>query len=333
MTRIALNGLGRIGKLVLRRLMDTSPEIDVVLINDISGDLSQHALLMEFDSIHGHWPTPVEASDDGLRIAGKDIPLRSERDPAALGLQNYNIDVMVDCTGVFKSKAKLQPYFDQSVPRVLVSAPVKDEGALNIVYGVNHHLYDGSQTIVTAASCTTNCLAPVIKVIKETFGLRRGSFTTVHDVTNTQTIADRAHKDPRRARSALMNMIPTTTGSAKAIIDIYPELAGKLMGHAIRIPLLNASLTDCAFELERATTTEAVNAAFEEAAQGELEGILGYEERPLVSTDYLNDDRSSIIDALSTVVIDGTHAKIYAWYDNEWGYACRMVDLIRMMIK
>lgn len=333
MTRIALNGLGRIGKLVLRRLMDTSPEIDVVLINDISGDLSQHALLMEFDSIHGRWPTPVEASDDGLRIAGKDIPLRSERDPAALGLQNYNIDVMVDCTGVFKSKAKLQPYFDQSVPRVLVSAPVKDEGALNIVYGVNHHLYDGSQTIVTAASCTTNCLAPVIKVIKETFGLRRGSFTTVHDVTNTQTIADRAHKDPRRARSALMNMIPTTTGSAKAIIDIYPELAGKLMGHAIRIPLLNASLTDCAFELERATTTEAVNAAFEEAAQGELEGILGYEERPLVSTDYLNDDRSSIIDALSTVVIDGTHAKIYAWYDNEWGYACRMVDLIRMMIK
>ena len=333
MTRIALNGLGRIGKLVLRRLMDTSPEIDVVLINDISGDPSQHALLMEFDSIHGRWPTPVEASDDGLRIAGKDIPLRSERDPAALGLQNYNIDVMVDCTGVFKSKAKLQPYFDQSVPRVLVSAPVKDEGALNIVYGVNHHLYDGSQTIVTAASCTTNCLAPVIKVIKETFGLRRGSFTTVHDVTNTQTIADRAHKDPRRARSALMNMIPTTTGSAKAIIDIYPELAGKLMGHAIRIPLLNASLTDCAFELERATTTEAVNAAFEEAAQGELEGILGYEERPLVSTDYLNDDRSSIIDALSTVVIDGTHAKIYAWYDNEWGYACRMVDLIRMMIK
>jgi glyceraldehyde 3-phosphate dehydrogenase len=219
------------------------------------------------------------------------------------------------------------------VKKVVVSAPVKDGNAANIVYGVNNDVYNaGTQNIITAASCTTNCLAPVVKVIHEGFGIRHGSITTIHDVTNTQTIVDRPAKDLRRARSALNSLIPTTTGSATAITLIYPELAGKLNGHAVRVPLLNASLTDCVFEVETPTTVEAVNALFKEAAQGSLRGILGYEERPLVSSDYVNDTRSTIIDALSTMVINETQVKIYAWYDNEMGYAYRLIDVANMVI-
>ena len=243
------------------------------------------------------------------------------------------IDLVIDCTGVFKTAAKVAPYYAAGVKKVVVSAPVKDEAALNLVYGVNHHLYNPAKhNLITAASCTTNCLAPVVKVIHEAIGIRHGSITTIHDVTNTQTIVDRPAKDMRRARSALLNLIPTTTGSATAITLIYPELKGRLNGHAVRVPLLNASLTDCVFEVERATTVEEVNALFAAAAaEGPLKGILGYEVRKLVSSDYTNDPRSSIIDAASTMVVNGTQVKIFAWYDNEWGYACRLADITRMV--
>jgi len=329
MTRIALNGLGRIGKLALRRMIDEGLGAQIVLLNDIAGDADQHALLMEFDSVHGRWPVPVGADGDALLLDGHRIPLSREKTIEALPLEG--VDLVIDATGVFKTEAKIAPYFAAGVRRVVVSAPVKDGDALNLVYGINHDLYDGSQRIVTAASCTTNCLAPVVKVIHEALGIRHGSITTIHDVTNTQTIVGRPAKDMRRARSALANLIPTTTGSATAITLIYPELAGRLNGHAVRVPLLNASLTDCVFEVERPTTAEEVNSLVKAAAEGPLAGILGYEERPLVSTDYINDSRSGIVDAGSTMVINGTQVKIYAWYDNEWGYACRLVDIARMV--
>jgi len=331
MPRIALNGLGRIGKLVLRDLIDTGAGGDIVLLNDPVGDAEQHALLMEFDSVHGRWRTPVAAADGALELNGGRIRLTHEKTIEALPLAELGVDLVIDCTGVFKTGAKVAPYYAAGVKKVVVSAPVKDGGALNLVYGVNHDLYDGSQTLVTAASCTTNCLAPVVKVIHETLGIKHGSITTIHDVTNTQTIVDRPAKDMRRARSALMNLIPTTTGSATAITLIYPELKGRLNGHAVRVPLLNASLTDCVFEVERQTTVEEVNALFKAAAEGPLKGILGYEARPLVSCDFTNDPRSSIVDGPSTMVTGGTQVKIYAWYDNEWGYACRLADIARLV--
>lgn len=331
MPRIALNGLGRIGKLVLRDPIDTGAGGEIVLLNDPAGDAEQHALLMEFDSVHGRWKTPVDHAEGMLILGGRPIRLTHEKTLDALPLRDLGVDLVVDCSGVFKTAAKVAPYYAAGVAKVIVSAPVKDGGALNIVYGVDHHLYDGSQTLLTAASCTTNCLAPVVKVIHEALGIRHGSITTIHDVTNTQTIVDRPAKDIRRARSALMNLIPTTTGSATAISLIYPELKGRLNGHAVRVPLLNASLTDCVFEVERPTTIEEVNALFSAAAGGPLKGILGYETRPLVSSDFTNDPRSSIIDAPSTMVINGTQVKIYAWYDNEWGYACRLADIARMV--
>ena len=331
MPRIALNGLGRIGKLLLRDLIDTGAGGDIVLLNDIGGDAAQHALLMEFDSVHGRWPTPVAAEDDALVLNGTRIPLTHHKRIEDLPLAALGVDLVIDCTGVFKTAAKIAPYFDAGVKQVAVSAPVKDGGALNLVYGVNHHLYDGTQRIVTAASCTTNCLAPIVKVIHEAIGIKHGSITTIHDVTNTQTIVDRPAKDMRRARSALLNLIPTSTGSATAITLIYPELKGRLNGHAVRVPLLNASITDCVFELDRATTVDEVNALFQAAADGPLKGILGFESRPLVSSDFTNDPRSSIIDGPSTMVINGTQLKVYAWYDNEWGYACRLGDITRMI--
>ncbi len=330
MTRIAINGLGRIGKLLLRRLVDQGMGGAVALLNDPAGTPEQHALLMEFDSVHGRWAIPVVHDAAALTLEGHRIPLTQERDPAALPLDG--IAVMVDCTGVFRTPAKLAPYHAAGVTKVIVSAPVKEAPALNLVYGVNHHLYDpATHHLITAASCTTNCLAPLVKVVHEALGIRHGSITTIHDVTNTQTIVDRPAKDPRRARSALVNLIPTTTGSATAIALIYPELAGRLNGHAVRVPLLNASLTDAVFEVERATTVAEVNALFRAAAEGPLAGILGYEERPLVSTDYRGDARSAVLDAPSTMVVNGTQVKLYAWYDNEWGYACRLADIVRMV--
>jgi len=250
-----------------------------------------------------------------------------------LPLKEAGVDLVIDCTGFFKTPERVQPYFQAGVKKVLVSAPIKSESALNLVYGINHHLYDPLQHhLITAASCTTNCLAPVVKVLHEEIGIQHGSITTIHDVTNTQTIVDRPAKDLRRARSALNSLIPTTTGSATAITLIYPDLKGRLNGHAVRVPLLNASLTDCVFELKRPTTVEEVNQLFENYANGSLQGILGFERRPLVSTDYVNDPRSAIIDGLSTMVVNGTQVKVYAWYDNEWGYVMRMADLAKMIL-
>ncbi|MDG1280853.1 MAG: ArsJ-associated glyceraldehyde-3-phosphate dehydrogenase [Pseudorhodobacter sp.] len=328
MTTYAVNGLGRIGKLALRPLLESGA--DIAWINDAVGDPEMHAHLLEFDTVHGRWPADFGWDADSVSIDGKRLPFIGTRDLNALPLNG--VDVVLDCTGVFKTAAKIAPYFEAGVKKMVVSAPVKDGGAANIVYGVNHDQYDpATQNIITAASCTTNCLAPVVKVIHEALGIKHGSITTIHDMTNTQTIVDRPAKDLRRARSALNSLIPTTTGSATAITLIYPELKGRLNGHAVRVPLLNASLTDCVFELTRETTVEEVNALFKAAAEGPLKGILGYEERPLVSADYTNDTRSSIIDAPSTMVVNGTQLKVYAWYDNEMGYAHRMVDVARMV--
>ena len=328
MTVYALNGLGRIGKLALKPLLERGTKI--AWINDAVGDPEMHAHLFEFDTVHGRWKANFAHDEGSVTIDGQRLPFIGTRDIAALPLAG--VDVVIDCTGVFKTEAKLAPYFDAGVKKVVISAPVKDGDAANIVYGVNHDTYEPDRhRIVTAASCTTNCLAPVVKVIHENLRIKHGSITTIHNVTNTQTIVDRPAKDLRRARSALNSLIPTTTGSATAITLIYPELSGRLNGHAVRVPLLNASLTDCVFEVERETIAEEVNALFKAAAEGPLNGILGYEERPLVSTDYTNDERSSIVDAPSTMVINGTQVKVYAWYDNEMGYAHRLVDVACMV--
>ncbi len=328
MTTYAVNGLGRIGKLALKPLLEKGAKI--AWINDAVGDPEMHAHLLEFDTVHGRWDATFEHDTDSVTINGTRLPFIGTKDLHALPLDG--VDVVIDCTGVFKTEAKLAPYFEAGVKKVVISAPVKDGPTANIVYGVNQETYDPYQhKIITAASCTTNCLAPVVKVIHENLGIRHGSITTIHDVTNTQTIVDRPAKDLRRARSALNSLIPTTTGSATAITLIYPELKGRLNGHAVRVPLLNASLTDCVFEVERATDADEVNAFFKAASEGELKGILGYEDRPLVSTDYTNDIRSSIVDAPSTMVVNGTQVKIYAWYDNEMGYAHRLVDVALMV--
>ena len=331
MTRIAINGLGRIGKLVLRDLIDHGSNGDIVLINEPNADAEQLATLIEFDSVHGRWGGDFSWADGSLTLKSQKINVTQEKNINPVPLKENDIDLVVDCTGQFKTGPKIAPYFSGGAKKVIISAPVKDKDALNLVYGINHDLYDGSQNLITAASCTTNCLAPIVKVIHKNLGIKHGSITTIHDVTNTQTIVDRPSKDMRRARSALNNLIPTTTGSAKAITMIYPELKGKLNGHAVRVPLLNASLTDCVFEVERATSEQEVNSLFEEASNKSLKGILGFEKRPLVSSDYTNDPRSSIVDGLSTMVVNKTQVKVYAWYDNEWGYSCRLGDITRMV--
>ena len=332
--RIGINGFGRIGRLALRSLWGQvdAGAVAITRINDPGGDAATFAHLLEFDSVHGRWAPGkgISATDGAIVLDGKSVVFSANK---AIADSDWSkCDIVIECSGVMKTTDKLQAYFDQGIDRVVVSAPMKEANVLNVVVGVNDHLYDPAHhKIVTAASCTTNCLAPVVKVIQETFGIRHGSMTTVHDITNTQTILDAPHKDLRRARACGMSLIPTTTGSAKAITAIFPELEGKLNGHAIRVPLANASLTDMVFELEREVTVDEVNQALKAAADGELAGILGYEERPLVSIDYRTDPRSSIIDALSTMVINGTQLKLYAWYDNEWGYANRTAELALMV--
>ncbi|MDC0736705.1 ArsJ-associated glyceraldehyde-3-phosphate dehydrogenase [Cognatishimia sp. SS12] len=328
MTKIAINGLGRMGKLVLRRLFDMGLGGQIALLNDPVGDIATHALLVEFDTVHGTWPAKVGHDDESITINDQHLRFTQASSPAELDLSG--IDLVIECSGKFKTAETLQPYFDAGVKKIVVSAPVKIPGAANIVYGVNHDIYE-DQRIVTAASCTTNCIAPVVKVMHEVFGIEQASFTTIHDVTNTQTIVDKAHKDPRRARSALNSLVPTTTGSAKAVIQIFPELEGRINGHAVRVPLLNASLTDIVFDVARDVTEEEVNAALKEASETALAGILGYEPRPLVSCDFTNDDRSTIVDAPSTMVVNKRQVKIYAWYDNEWGYVSRLADITKMV--
>ena len=330
--RIGINGFGRIGRLVLRALWGR-PGIDIVHVNDCAGDAAAAAHLLPFDSVHGRWEHEVRPHATGFLVGDQEVRFSSEIDPTKAGWSDSGVEMLLECSGKFKSSELLQSFLNiLNLKRILVACPVKgsvdDVEILNIVYGINHHLYDPSRNrVVTAASCTTNCLAPIVQVIHNSFVIKHGSITTLHDVTNTQVVVDGFHNDLRRARSCLQSVIPTTTGSAKAIGLIFPELEGKLNGHAVRIPLLNASLTDAVFELEKDVCVEDVNGAFEAAANGDLHGILGYETRPLVSVDYVNDNRSTIVDALSTMVINGTQVKIYAWYDNEWGYSSRMADL------
>jgi glyceraldehyde 3-phosphate dehydrogenase len=329
MTRIGINGFGRMGRLAFRAVWDC-PDVSIVHVNEIKGGAVTAAHLLEFDSVHGRWTRPTTVAADHFTVDGRKVAFTEDPKPNAVPWEASGVDIVIECSGKLITTEALEPYFERGVRKVVVAAPVKTKGALNIVMGVNDHLYSpGEHHIVTAASCTTNCLAPVVKVIHEGLGIRHGVITTIHDVTNTQVIVDLPHKDLRRARSALLSLIPTTTGSATAIGLIYPELLGKLNGVAIRVPLLNASLTDCVFEVERRTDIAEVNALLRTAAEGVLAEILGYEERPLVSVDYLNDPRSAIVDALSTMVIDGTQVKILAWYDNEWGYANRLVELAR----
>ena len=326
--RIAINGFGRMGRLGVRAGR-SQPDYRIVALNDIAADPATAAHLLEFDSVHGRWDAEIAWDRDGLTVDGQTMQMSAAKSPADLPWTGDDVDIVLECTGKFKTLAALQPYFDKGIRKVIVSAPVKDPEALNVVMGVNDALYDPTRHhVLTAASCTTNCLAPVVKVIHEGIGIVHGSITTIHDVTNTQVLVDAPKSDLRRARSALNSLIPTTTGSATAIAQIFPELAGKLDGHAVRVPLLNASLTDCVFEVARDTDVDEVNGLFEAAAaEGPLAGILGYDTRPLVSVDYLNDPRSSIVDAGCTMVVNKRQVKIYAWYDNEWGYMNRMMEL------
>ncbi len=330
-TRIGLNGFGRIGRLTFR-IASEYQHCEFTLINDPAGDAATMAHLLNFDSVHGRWHQQASASEQSIII--DDTEIAYSQNTAISDTDWSGCDLVIDASGKFKTKSALQPYFDQGVKRVLVSAPVKEDGVVNIVMGVNHDEYDKSvHKIVTAASCTTNCLAPAIKVIHEKLGIKHGSITTIHDITNTQTILDAPHKDLRRARACGSSLIPTTTGSATAITHIFPELKGKLNGHAVRVPLANASITDCVLELEMSTNADEVNALFKEASESYLKNILGFEERPLVSVDYKTDPRSCVVDALSTMVVNGTQLKLYLWYDNEWGYSNRTAELASMLIE
>jgi glyceraldehyde 3-phosphate dehydrogenase len=336
--RVGINGMGRIGRLALRAAMGAAERqaddpragnrLEVVHLNEIKGGIAATAHLLEFDSVQGRWRAPIGIDGDRIRIGDADLSFSAHAAAADIPWGELGVDVVLECTGKFLTMETLRGHLDRGARRVIVAAPVKLDSVLNVVVGVNEHLYDpGRHTVVTAASCTTNCLAPVVKVVHEAIGIRHGQITTIHNPTNTNVVHDAPHKDLRRARSAMLSLQPTTTGSATAIALIYPELKGKLNGHAVRAPVLNASLTDCVFEMRRETSAEEVNALFRAAAAGPLAGILGFEARPLVSIDYARDTRSSIVDGLSTMVTDGTLLKVYAWYDNEMGYACRMVDL------
>ena len=329
-TRIGINGFGRMGRLALRAAWGR-PELEFVHVNELHGAPPTSAHLLTFDSIHGRWGRDVRGDGDVLEVEGTAIGHSSVADPGDVPWREHGVEIVLECSGAFRTAESLQPYFDHGVRKVIVAAPVK-RGALNVIVGVNDDEYDpAAHDIVTAASCTTNCLAPVVKVIHEAIGIRHGAITTLHDMTNTQTVVDAPHADLRRARAASVSLIPTTTGSATAIGLIFAELEGRLTGLAVRVPMLNASLTDCVFEVQRPTTVEEVNGLLRAAADGPLAGILGYEARPLVSVDYKDDPRSSIVDALSTMVIDETQVKILAWYDNEWGYANRLVELARIV--
>jgi glyceraldehyde 3-phosphate dehydrogenase len=331
--------MGRIGRLALRAAFGAADRqtddpyaanrLEVVHLNEIKGGAAATAHLLTFDSVQGRWRTDIEATNESqIQIDTNTLSFSSHPTAAQIPWGDLGVDLVLECTGKFLTPDTLQGHLDRGAKRVIVAAPVKYESVLNVVFGVNHHLYDPAKySIITAASCTTNCLAPVVKVIHESIGIRHGQITTIHDPTNTNVVVDAPHRDLRRARSAMLSLQPTTTGSATAIALIYPELKGKLNGHAVRAPVLNASLTDCVFELKRDTTADEINQLFAAAAGGPLAGILGFETRPLVSADYSGDTRSAIVDALSTMVTDGTLLKVYAWYDNEMGYACRMVDL------
>ena len=337
--KVGINGMGRIGRLALRAAMGAvhrpsddpraANRLEIVHLNEIKGGVAATAHLLEFDSMQGRWRAEIAADGPGaILVNGRRLGFTEHKAAADIPWGDLGVDLVLECTGKFLDRKTLEGHLQRGAKRVIVAAPVKVDAVLNIVVGVNEQLYDrATHDIVTAASCTTNCLAPVVKVLHEAVGIRHGQITTIHDPTNTNVVLDAPHKDLRRARSAMLSLQPTTTGSATAIGLIYPELKGKLDGHAVRAPVLNASLTDCVFEMARAVTAAEVNDLFKAAEAGPLAGILGFEAKPLVSIDYQGDTRSAIIDGLSTLVTDGTMLKVYAWYDNEMGYACRMVDL------
>ena len=332
--RVAINGFGRIGKLALRAGWGNE-ELEFIHINETEGDAHCHAHLIQFDSIHGRWGTDktISSTDNSIIIDDQTISYSQSANPVGVGWDNLNIDLIIECSGQFKTQKQLQTYFDCGIKKILISAPAP-EPALNVVYGVNHHLYNPARhQIVTAASCTTNCLAPLVKIMHENIGIKHGSITTIHNVTNSQTIVDKGHKDLRRARASGQSLIPTTTNSAKAISLIFPELTGKINGHAVRAPLLNGSITDFVFEAKRSTDVQEINQLFKTASESTLVDILGYETLPLVSADYTNNPRSAIVDAPSTMVINNTQVKLLAWYDNEWGYVNRMIDIAKMIAK
>lgn len=327
--KVGINGFGRMGRLALRAIWEHS-NLKVVQINDPAGNSATMAHLLNFDSIHGIWSHTADSDSQNIIIDNQSIRYTEF---GSLSENDWSeCDIVIEASGKFKTQHLLSEYLQQGVKKVVVTAPVKEAGVANIVMGVNHSIYNPVQhNIVTAASCTTNCLAPVVKVLHESIGIKHGSMTTIHDITNTQTILDAPHKDLRRARSCGTNLIPTTTGSATAITHIFPELKGKLNGHAVRVPIANASLTDCVFEMNRSTNVDEVNQLMQKAAEGELKNILGYETRPLVSVDYKTDPRSSIVDALSTMVVNDTQVKLYLWYDNEWGYINRTIELVQLV--
>jgi glyceraldehyde 3-phosphate dehydrogenase len=326
--RVGINGFGRIGRLALRAAWGW-PELTFAQINEIGGDAAVGAHLLAFDSVHGRWERDIRGEGSSLVIDDAAIGYSSSKEPGSVPWADAGVEIVLEATGKFRTPAQLDAYFQAGVKKVIVAAPVKGD-ALNIVMGVNDHLYDPAvHHIVTAASCTTNCLGPLVKVIHESIGIRHGMITTIHSSTNTQSVHDQPHKDLRRARASSLSLVPTTTGSATAIGMIFPELQGKLDGQAVRVPLLNASLTDCVFEVQRPTSVDEVNALLHAAAEGPLKGILAYETRPLVSIDFVSDPHSAIVDAACTMVTNGTQVKIYAWYDNEWGYANRYAELAR----
>jgi len=321
---VGINGFGRIGRLALRAAWK-SELINIVHINEVAGNAEAAAHLLKFDSVHGTWDNNISATDNQLIIDDSKIGysmLESVQNPA---WSKAGVDLVIDCSGRFKTESCVAPFLEQGIKRVVVSAPMKDK-TLNVVMGVNDHLYK-DQPVVSAASCTTNCLAPVVDVLQKTFGIKHACITTIHDLTNTQSVLDEYHTDLRRSRASGMSLIPTTTGSATAITRIFPELKDRINGLAVRVPLANASLTDAVFELNQSVSAEAVNAALKEAANTRLRGILGVEDRPLVSVDYTNDTRSGIVDSLSTMVINETQVKVLIWYDNEIGYVQRMMEL------
>ena len=326
--RVGINGFGRIGRLALRAAWGW-PELTFAQINELGGDAAVGAHLLAFDSVHGRWERNIRGEGNSLIIDDTAIGYSSSKEPGTVPWADAGVELVLEATGKFRTPDQLDAYFQAGVKKVIVAAPVKGD-ALNIVMGVNDHLYDPAvHQIVTAASCTTNCLGPLVKVIHEGIGIRHGMITTIHSSTNTQSVHDQPHKDLRRARASSLSLVPTTTGSATAIGLIFPELQGKLDGQAVRVPLLNASLTDCVFEVQRPTSVDEVNALLRAAAEGPLKGILAYETRPLVSIDFVSDPHSAIVDAACTMVTNGTQVKIYAWYDNEWGYANRYVELAR----
>ena len=328
--RVGINGFGRIGRQSLKAIFERAPELEVVAVNDLV-EPSMIAHLFKHDSTYGVFPGAVSAEGDDLVVDGKRIKVLAVKDPADLPWGKLGVDLVIESTGIFTDATKAKAHLDAGAKKVIISAPAKGED-ITIVLGVNEVRYDPkAHHIISNASCTTNCLAPAAKVVSDAFGIRRGLMTTIHSITNDQRILDVAHKDPRRARAAGQNLIPTTTGAASALALVVPELAGRFDGFSVRVPTPTVSLVDFTAELERPTTVEELNAAFRSAAAGPMAGILGVSDELLVSSDFRADSRSSIVDAASTMVLNGSFAKVVAWYDNEWGYSCRVADLARFV--